>query len=215
MRSTLIGLCLLALVPMTAQAQTGKHVALGASIGLREFTDDHFSRKNPTVSVLYRISQHPNQHRQGWGWHLGGNFGYSNADFDTDLGTAETRIGTLKMIHPVAGVERAYRHDRVKVGFSVFAGPSFNKFSIDNEARAAYESQLGAPLENIEAKNSLAIRSGVGVWYDLNSWLGLHTGAHYLYNRPKVTTTAGGVSSTTEWRVDRVSLSAGLAVGIF
>jgi hypothetical protein len=215
MRTILIGLCLLGLLPISAQAQTGKHVALGASVGVREFMDDHFSRSNPSISFLYRFSRDPSQRREGWVWRLEGTAGYSHADFDTDLGGTETKIGSARLIPVLGGVERAYRHDRLKVGVSLLAGPSLNSFSLDDPARAAYETQFGVPLEGIEVKNSLAVRTGVGMWYDVNQWVGIHTGLYYLYDRPKATTTAGGVSTSETWNIDRVSLSTGLVVGIF
>jgi len=215
MRTTLIGLCLLALSPMTALAQTGKHVAVGASIGVREFVDDHFKKKNPSVSFLYRLSRNPSERKEGWVWRLGGTAGYSSTDFDTDLGGTATKVGSIRTIPVMGGVERAYRHDRLKVGFSVLAGPSLNKFSIDDNARAAYEAELGGPIEDIKAKNSIAVRSGIGAWYDVSRWIGLHAGTYYLYDRPKVTTTAGGISSSETWKIDRVSLYTGLVVGIF
>lgn len=215
MRLTIIGLCTVGLFPTFAQAQTDKHVALGVQVGVRKFTDDHFSRSNPSFSLLYRLSRHPESHQQGWVWRVGATAGYSHAHFDTDLGGTDTKIGTTRMIPVLGGVERAYRHDRVKVGLSLEAGPSFNKFSIDNAARVAYEGQNGVPLEDIEVKNSVAVRAGVGVWYDLNKLIGLHTGLNYLYDRPDATTTAGGVSTTETWNTDRITLSTGFVVGIF
>jgi hypothetical protein len=215
MRLTLIGLCLVSILPTFAQAQTGKHVALGAQISVREFVDDHFSRSNPSFSLLYRLSRHPDERKQGWVWRLGGTVGYSHAHYETDLGGTDTKIGTARIIPVLGGVERAYRHDRVKVALSLEAGPSFNKFSIDGPARVAYEGQNGVPLEDIEVKNSVAVRAGLGAWYDLNRWVGIHTGLNYLYDRPKATTTAGGISSSETWNIDRVTLSTGFVVGIF
>jgi opacity protein-like surface antigen len=212
---TLIALCLVSLLPTYARAQIDKHVAVGAQIGIREFMDDHFSRSNPSISLLYRLSRHPDERKQGWVWRLGGTAGYSHAHFETDLGGTDTKIGTTRMIPVLGGVERAYRHDRVKVALSLEAGPSFNKFSIDNPARAAYEGQNGVPLEDIEVKNSVAVRAGLGVWYDVNRWVGIHTGLNYLYDRPKATTTAGGISSSETWNIDRVTLATGFVVGIF
>ena len=215
MRRTLVFLCLAALLPVTAHAQTDKHVALGASIGVREFMDDHFSRSNPAITLLYRLSRNPEKRKQGFVWRAAGTVGYSHADFDTDVGGTDTDIGSLRTIPVLAGIERAYRHERLKVGLSVMAGPSFNHFSIDGPARDAYQAQAGVPLEEIKVKNSLAVRSGIGAWYDLSGRFGLHAGAYYLYGRPKATTTAGGVSTTDTWDIDRVTVSAGLAVGLF
>jgi len=215
MRTILISLCLVALIPVTARAQTDRHFALGAQVGFHKFNDEHFSKSSPSLSVLYRLSRNPENRKEGWVWRLGGTAGYSHAAFDTDLGGTDTKIGSLQTIPVVGGVERAYRHDRVKVGASVFAGPSFNDFSIDDAARTAYQNQNSVPLEGIEVKNSLAARTGLGMWYDMSSRIGLHAGAYYYYNRPKVTTTAGGVSTTETWKTDHVSLSTGFAIGIF
>jgi hypothetical protein len=215
MRKTFIALMCVALFPAAAQAQVGKHLAVGAAIGLREFIDDHFSKKNPSISLLYRLSRKPSERKQGWVWRLGGTVGYSHTDFDTDLGGTETKIGSLRTIPVLGGVERAYRHQRLKIGLSLLAGPSFNKFSIDGAARTAYQAQLGVPLQDVKVKTSLAARSGLGVWYDVSRWIGLHAGAYYLYGRPEATTTVGGVGTSETWKIDRVSLSTGFVVGIF
>ncbi len=215
MRKLYIGLCVLALFPMTAHAQTGKHVAVGAAIGVREFIDDHFSKKNPSILFLYRLSRKPSERKQGWVWRLGGAVGYSHADFDTDLGGTDTKMGSLRTIPVQGGAERAYRHHLLKVGFSVLAGPWLNGFGVEDSARAAYEAHFGVPLGDIKVKTSLAVRSGVGAWYDVSRRFGLHAGVYYLYNRPKATTTAGRPSSTERWKTDRVSLSTGIVVGIF
>ena len=52
------------------------------------------------------------------------------------------------------------------------------------------------------------------MWYDVNRWVGLHTGLNYLYDRPKATTTAGGISTSETWNIDRVTLSTGFVVGV-
>lgn len=215
MRRTWMVLCVLLVVPTMAHAQTDKHVAIGASIGVREFMDDHFHKKNPSVSFLYRLSRHPEKHKQGWVWRLAGTAGYSHADYDLDLGGTDTKIGSLRTIPVTGGVERAYRHDRLKIGLSAMAGPSFNHFAIDNSVLAAYQSQFGAPLEEVTVKNSLALRGGVGAWYDVSRRVGLHVGAYYLYGRPTATITAGGVSTSEKWKTDHVSLSTGLVIGLF
>ena len=215
MKKTLISLCLLGLFPMTAQAQTGKHVSIGAAVGWRNLSDSRFSTKNPSPAFLYRFSRNPEGRKQGWVWRLGGTVGYTHSDFSTQVGGTDTKMGRLQTIAVLGGVERAYRHDQFKVGLSVLAGPMFNSFAVDNAAREAYQAQNGVPLEGIEVQNSLAVRAGVGMWYDVNQWIGLHAGVYDWYGRDKAVTTAGGVSTEDTWKYDKVTASTGIAFGIF
>ncbi|HEX5030791.1 MAG TPA: hypothetical protein VFY90_07375 [Tepidiformaceae bacterium] len=214
MKKTLI-LCLLGLFPMTAQAQTGKHVSIGAAVGWRNMSDSRFSTKNPSPAFLYRFSRNPNERKQGWVWRLGGTVGYTHADFSSDIGGADTKMGRLQTIAVLGGIERAYRHDRFKVGASVLAGPTFNSFAVDNAAREAYENRLGVPLEEVKVHNSLAVRSGVGTWYDVNNWVGVHAGVYKWFGQTTATTTAGGVSTEDTWKNDKLTASMGIAFGIF
>ena len=215
MRKALISLCLLGFFPMTAQAQTGKHVSIGAAVGFREFSDSRFSKKNPSLALLYRFSRNPNERKQGWVWRLGGTVGYTHSDFSTDLDGTDTKMGRLQTVAALGGIERAYRHDRLKVGLSVLAGPTFNSFAVDNAAREAYQARTGVPLEGIGVKNSVAVRAGLGMWYDVNNWIGLHAGVYDWYDRTRATTTAGDISTTDTWNNDRITASTGIAFGIF
>ena len=214
MKKTLI-LCLLGLFPMTAQAQTGKHVSIGAAIGWRDFSDSRFTAKNPSPAFLYRFSRDPNQRKQGWVWRLGGTVGYTHADLSSDVGGADTKMGRLQTIAVLGGLERAYRHNQFKVGASVLAGPTFNSFAVDNAAREAYQDRLGVPLEEVKVQNSLAVRSGVGMWYDVNNWVGIHAGVYKWFGQTTATTTAGGVSTDDTWKNDKLTASMGIALGIF
>lgn len=215
MRKALISLCLLGLFPMTAQAQTGKHIALGAAVGFRQYSDSRFRKSNPSIALLYRFSRNPNERTQGWVWRLEGTGGYTSSDLKTDVGGTETKMGRFSTLAVLGGIERAYRHDRLKVGASVMAGPAFNNFSVDNAARDAYQARVGVPLQEMRVNNSLAVRAGVGMWYDLNSRIGLHAGVYDWYGHAKATTTAGDVSTTDTWKIDRITASTGVAFGIF
>src|SRR5690349_1157074 len=109
MKKTLISLCLLGLFPMIAQAQTGKHVSIGAALGWRDMSDSRFTTKNPSPAFLYRFSRDPERRKQGWVWRLGGTVGYTHANLNTDIGGADTRMGKLQTIVMLGGIERAYR----------------------------------------------------------------------------------------------------------
>ncbi len=214
MCKVIVGGLVALLFATVAQAQTGRHVSLGVGVGFHKYVDDRFSRKDPGVSLLYRIAWNTKT-KDGWTWQPNATLDRASTDFGSDVGGSDIRIGKLRSIPVMAGVGRYYRHGRLKAGLSVEAGPSFNHFSIDGSARRAYQDRLGIDLESVTAKNSLAVRPGTSIWYDLSSRLGLHGSVGYFYNRPTTTTTAGGTASSEKWKTDYVSFSAGFAVGVF
>ena len=199
---------------VAAQGQTGRHVSLGIGVGVHKYVDDSFSRKNPGVSLLYRLAWSIKT-KDGWTWEPRAGLDMASTNFGSSVGGSDIHIGKLRAIPIMAGIGRSYRHGRVKAGISIEAGPSFNHFAIDGSARRAYQDRLGIDLESVTAKNSLAVRPGTSIWYDLSSRLGLHGSVGYFYNRPTTTTTAGGTASSEKWKTDYVSFSAGFAVGVF
>ena len=215
MKRTLICMCLLGLFPMMAHAQTGKHVSIGGALGWRDMSDSRFRTTNPSPAILYRFSRNPEGHKQGWLWRLGGTVGYTHANVNTDIGGADTRMGRLQNIVVLGGIERAYRHNDLKIGLSALAGPSFNSFAIDNAAREAYQARLGVPLEDVSVKNSLAVRTGIGAWYDVNNWLGIHAGVYRWFGQTTATTMAGGESTDETWQSGKLTASTGIAIGLF
>lgn len=198
----------------SANAQTGRRIAIGAGPSWGWYADDHFSRTNPRISFFYRFSWSPHKTN---GWHLEPDVGFTltHANYEPVVGGSELTVGTLRSIPLLVGGGPGYRHDKFKVGFSVEAGPSFKKFTVDNSKRAAYEDRTGVPLESIDSNNTLAVRAGVAAWYDLSTRFGLRVGTGYLYDRPTFSTTAGGVTTTDKVKADYTSASAGLVVGFF
>jgi len=213
-RSVFLMFAMLLTATTSANAQTGRHVSLGAGPSWRWYTDNAFSRKNPGISILYRFSWKP--HTQN-GWHMepGVTFTWGHANFGPEVGGSDLKLGSLRSIPVLVGGGPSYRHDRWKLGISLEGGPSFHKFTVDNAARTPYEDRTGTPLESIDAKNSFAARVGVALWRDLSSRLGARVGTSYVYERPDISTTAGGVTTTEKWKEDYVSVSAGLVIGFF
>ncbi len=214
MRTTTLAMLLLMCLASATWAQTGKRLAIGASLGVSSYSNKDFSTTNPGVSFAYRITlkAHP---REGWKWAGKSGFGWSNGTVKTDIGGIRTSLGKLRMIPIMAGIQRSYRQGPWQFGVGVVAGPSFNHFAVDNDARVAYTSRLGTDLEGITVKNSLAVRPEISAWYDINQWFGVQGAVSYLYNRPKADVTAGGVTTRSTWKTDHVSAHVGLVVGIY
>ena len=213
MRALVCVVAALMLAPAAALAQTGKHVALGASIGVHEYTEERFGQ-GVSLSLLYRLAWNGTE-SNGWSWGPSATVGFSRANVQSDAGSDEAAMGKLQTIPALVGFGPHYRHGRVWAGASVTAGVSFNRFSVDQAAQADYENRFGVPLESVSAKNSFAVQPGVTVWYDVGSRLGLYSGVSYFYSRPKAEVRAGGVTTTETWNMDNVGLSMGAVVGVF
>lgn len=205
---------LMLLVAAPAMAQTGKHVALGASVGVTKYVDDRFHSKSPDISPAYRLSLKTNR-ADGWSWALKSGLGWSRRDVSDDVGGSDTKLGKLQTILIMGGGQRVYRQGPFQVGAGIVAGPSFNQFDVDQAARDAYQANLGVALDDIKVKTSLAARPDFSAWYDLNAWLGVGATVSYTFNRPKAETSAGGVTTSSTWKTDHTSASLALVVGIF
>jgi hypothetical protein len=215
MKKTFAVLVLAALMATAAHAQPGDHVSLGVGLGWHNYRDPSFSSTNPSIVPEYHFGLTPHADRQGLSFGLKGGIGYTNVDRNDFIGGFETRSGKLQMIPAMVGAGPSYRTGPLRIGMAVVAGPSFNNFSIDNAARAAYADRYGATLNSIKVENSVAVRPDVSLWYNLTNRVGLHSAVSYTVNRPMVRTTVDGVTSSTRWNTDRWNYQAGLALGIF
>lgn len=214
MTRRILTVVLLMLPASAAMAQTGKHVALGASVGISSYTDSDFKAKNPDVSPAYRITL-KTSHKDGWRWSLKSGLGWSRRDVTHDIGGANTQLGKLQMALIMGGVQRVFRRGPLEAGAGIEAGPSFNKFDVDQAARDAYQTRLGVPLDDIKVKTSVAVRPVVSAWYDLGPWFAVGASVTYAFDRPRAETTAGGVTTSSTWNTDHTSASVGFVVGIF
>lgn len=197
-----------------AMAQTGKHLALGASVGTSKYIDDHFHSKNIDISPSYRLSLKTDR-KDGWSWALKSGLGWSRRDVSGEVGGSDADLGKLQTVLIMGGGQRVFRQGPFQAGAGIVAGPSFNRFDVGRAARDAYQSRLGVPLDDIKVKTSVAVRPDVSAWYDLNQWVAVGATVSYTFNRPKTETTAGGVTSESTWKTDHTSASVGFVVGIF
>ena len=215
MTKAIAALALAALMATAAQAQPGRHLDLGAGVGFHTYADKSFSSKNTWIVPEYHLRLTPHGERQGLSLGLKGGIGYSNPDRSDFIGGEEIKTGTLRMVPVMAGFGPSYRTGPLTIGMGVVAGPSFNRFSVDDAARVAYRERLGATLSSIEVLNSVAVRPDASFWYNITPRMGLHTGVSYLINRPQVKTTVDGVTTSRRWKADKVSYQTGLVFGVF
>ena len=201
MKGLMLILMGVAMIASSAQAQTGRHLALGVGLGFHKYVDSDFSQKNPGISLVYRVAWKPGV-KQGWILEPKGTFDWFKTEVSTDVGTVDAHIGKLRSIPVLVGVGPAYRHGRMKVGVAILAGPSFNHFTGDKGSNP------------VTVKNSVVVRPETSLWYDVSSRLGLHADVGYLYNRPTADVTSGASTTSEKWKTDHVNFSVGFAIGI-
>ena len=215
MRQAIGALVLSAAMATAAHAQPGDHLALGAGVGFNDYADKSFTGRGASLIPEYHLGLTPHSGRDGLSFGLKGGIGYSIPDRHDFIGGTETTSGSLRMVPVMVGAGPSYRSGPLRIGVGVVAGPSFNKFSVDPAASAAYRDRLDATLNSIEVKNSVAVRPDASLWYDLAPSVGLHTAVGYTINRPRVSTTVDGVTTTTRWKTDRLGYQMGLVYGVF
>jgi hypothetical protein len=213
MRWAAFGALIAMMFPAAAHAQTGKHIAIGASVGSHDYASDRL-RQGVGIMLLYRVAPNGNE-ENGLSWGPSATIGFSRADVSSDVAGEDVTVGKLQSIPALVGFGPHYRYGRWWAGLSVTAGASFNSFNIDEAARRAYEERLGEELESVDAKTAFAVQPGVSVWYDVGSRLGLYGGMSYFYTRPKASITAAGVTTTETWNSDYLGLSVGAVFGLF
>ena len=212
-RRMLVLVMALALSTATAaQAQNTKHFSLGAGVSFQKYSDSRLKAKELDIVPMYRLSRGGGEN--GWDWDLKGSTSFSAVDIPSDVAGDAVRLGKLRTIPLLLGIERQYRHGPMKIGAYVTGGPSINNFKVDDGARQAYTA-AGSSLEGVHAKTSIAFKPGVSASYRVSSLLALQGSVSYTVNRAKVTTEVDGVSTSETWKLDRSSARLGMVLGIF
>src|SRR5262249_32977677 len=121
-----------------AHAQPRGHLALGVGVGYHNFQNDAINTTGLSIVPEYHLGLSTNGRKEGWSWGLKGGVGYANTDLDEPIGGFETRNGKLRTIPVMVGAGPSYRTGPWRLGVGVVAGPSFNHFTVDDAARAAY-----------------------------------------------------------------------------
>jgi len=213
MRRAALGALIAILLPVTAMAQEGKHVAVGMSFGSHDFADHRFD-KGSGVFFLYRLRTNGTE-ENGFAFGPSATVGVSRADVADEATSGNVTLGRFRSIPVMAGGGVHYRHNAWWTGLSLTAGASFNSVLVDQEARTAYAEQLGQDLEAVDANTAFAAQPGLSVWYDVGSRVGLYGGAAYFYSRPKALITVDGVTTEETWKADYLGLSVGAVFGLF
>lgn len=183
----------------SVSAQTEGRVSVGASITFNSTTDSDVARAT-VFGPLVRLNPH-----KGWG--PAGAFNWFHSDLDDPAGGAGD-FARLRVQPLMAGVSYTVGPRAVLTSFSIVAGPSFNK--------AAFQRTYSPAAESLRAKNSFAVRPGVGVTWTVARRVAIVGFGGYLINRPDIVyRDRFGQEINDRWKADAVVLSVGAVYSLF
>lgn len=173
-------------------------LAVGGALGLRNPAGPDLS-STVVVGPMVRIGR-----GRGLGLNLG--FGW----FDSDLTSAVTGadLGRVTVRPLMGGLGYTLnRNDQWSLNLSLVGGIAFNSVSI--EESQVREGQL------IDVDNSLAVRPGASLWYDVNSRFAVNLFGGYVVTRPQTTFLERGAFTRRSVKADTAMVSVGLAYKLF
>jgi hypothetical protein len=204
MKRVLAIVTILVLGAVPAAAQTKGRVSIGGSVTWVFPTD---SEVGSLVGYGPLIRLNP---KKGWG--VAGGLSWFRANIENPDGTsgnfARVRVRPL-----MGGVSYTVGEQPVLVSFSIVAGPSFNDLDFHDD----FLSRLPpGPQPELDAKNSFAVRPGVGLTWTVAPRVAIIGFAGYSINRPDVVyRDVTGVEYRNRWNADAVLLSVGAVYSIF
>lgn len=186
-----------------ASAQTEGRVSVGGSVTFVKPTDDEVKsvfRPGPLVRL---------NPRKGWG--PAGALNWFTADIEDPSGSSNS-FARLRVRPLMVGVAYTIGEQPVLVSFSIVAGPSFNKLSLEDDF---VRSLPAGSAPEVDAKTSLAVRPGVGVTLTVAPRVAIVGFGGYMVNRPDVVYRDATRQLTNRWKADSIVLSVGAVYSLF
>jgi hypothetical protein len=190
----------------TAYAQLEKRFAVGVSIVRFEPEAPELSTKVKVVPTIGRVP------RPGWSVALALN--WVEADVNGGFAGLDARLGRLNARPFMGGIGYTAMWGPFSINPSIVAGPSWNTFEIDDAHTGAFA--VGGDDFDTEASViSFAVRPGISATYAITPRFGVTAFAGYLFNRPEFKVRGPLGETSTEWKADGLSVSAGIVVPVF
>ena len=210
----LIGVLIVALIPVPAQAQNGDFIkdrlkslieksGIYVSMSTRSSLDNDV-QMGPSLGIGYgTASKNP---RSGKKYPF--SFSSYSGNLETDEGNA--RFGRFKAQQIMSGIGYQWVRGKMIYSTQLGVGYSFNKVTLDSGVASAF----GVPEPvSVDVSNSWVVRPQVKAEYFLHRKLSLRTQLSYTYTDPEVVVRTVNQTFEQEWRPHHVHLS--FAVGVF
>ena len=195
-------LFLLAAIP--ASAQTKGKISVGGSVTYVIPTD---SEVGSLVGVGPLVRLNP---KKGWG--IAGGLSWFRADIENPNGSGGDFL-RLRVRPLMAGVSYTIGEQPLLISFSVVAGPSFNDLDFHDDFLRTLPP---GPQPEVDAKNSFAVRPGVGLTWTVAPRVAIIGFGGYSINRPDlVYRDTSGQEFRNRWNADSVLLSVGAVYSLF
>jgi hypothetical protein len=172
MRALRIATLLLS-VAVPAAAQTEGRISVGGTVTYVETTDGEVGSL-VGYGPLVRLNP-----RKGWG--VAGGLSWFRADVDNPVSGGP--LARLRIRPLMGGVAYTIGEQPVLISFSIVAGPSFNDLDFDDDFLNTLPE---GPRPELDAKNSFAVRPGVGITWTVASRVAIVGFGGYMFNRPDV-----------------------------
>ena len=196
------GLLLSAASP--AVAQTEGRVSVGGNVVFAKPTD---SEVNPVLGAGVLVRLNP---KKGWGPSAA--FNWLTADIDNPSGSTDS-FARLRVRPLMAGIAYTFGNQPLLVSFSITAGPSFNKLSLEDDFIRTLPP--GANPE-VDIETSFAVRPGVGLTFTVAPRVAIVGFGGYVVNRPDIVyRDAAGQEFRNRWKADAAVLSVGAVYSLF
>ena len=204
MKRVLSLVAMLVLVAVPAAAQTKGRVSIGGTVTYVYPTD---SEVGSLVGYGPLIRLNP---KKGWG--VAGGLSWFRADIENPDGVSGD-FARLRVRPLMGGVSYTVGEQPVLVSFSIVAGPSFNDLDFHDDFLRTLPP---GPQPDLDAKNSFAVRPGVGITWTVAPRVAIIGFGGYMINRPDVVYhNVAGVEYRNRWNADAILLSVGAVYSIF
>ena len=195
---------LLLTIAGSAAAQTKGRVSVGGSVTFVQPTD---SEVGSLVGIGPLVRLNP---KKGWG--PAGGLSWFRADIDNPSG-AGGDFARLRVRPLMGGIAYTIGEQPVLISFSFVVGPSFNDLDFED---AFLDSLPQGPRPELDAKNSFAMRPGVGLTWTVAERVAIIGFGGYMFNRPDVVyRDVTGQEFRNRWKADSILLSVGAVYSLF
>ena len=190
-------------VAAPAAAQTEGRISVGGTATFYQTTD---SEVGSLVGFGPLVRLNP---RKGWG--VAGGLSWFRADVDNP--TTGDAFAKLRVRPLMGGVAYTIGDQPVLISFSAVAGPSFNDLDFDE---GFLDTLPEGPRPDLDAKNSFAVRTGVGLTWTVAPRVAIVGFGGYMVNRPDVVYhDVSGVEYRNRWKADAILFSVGAVYSLF
>jgi hypothetical protein len=188
----------------SAFAQTKGRVSVGGSVTYAVPTDSEV-KSLVLVGPLVRLNP-----KKGWG--IAAGLSWLRAEVEDPGGSDET-FAHLRVRPLMAGVSYTVGEQPLLTSFSIVAGPSFNKLTLDDDFTRRLPPGTST---DVDAETSFAVRGGVGLTWTVAPRVAIIGFGGYIINRPNlVYRDINGQEFRNRWKADSVLLSVGAVYSLF